>query len=90
MSEVETPESALRTRAVERLRKKREFKTHLFVYVVVNAAVVAVWALTGGGFFWPAFPMLGWGIGVIFHANEVYGRSELSEEEIRREMERLR
>jgi hypothetical protein len=90
MSEVETPETALRSRAVERLRKKREFKTHLFVYVVVNAAVVAVWALTGSGFFWPAFPMLGWGIGVIFHAHDVYGRSELSEEEIHREMERLR
>ena len=27
--------------------------------------LVAIWALTGAGYFWPIWPMLGWGIGVV-------------------------
>jgi len=86
----ETVPVDLRGRAVLSLRKKQEFRTHLFVYVVVNAALIVMWAVTGAHSFWPIFPMLGWGIGLIFHAQDVYGRREISEEEIRREMEHLR
>ena len=89
MSESERLGTDLRDRAVRRLRKKAEFRNHVFVYVVVNAALVAVWAWTGAGFFWPMFPMVFWGIGVIFHAKDVYGNDEISEEKIRREIERL-
>jgi hypothetical protein len=88
--ENEIPESGLRDRAVLRLRKKAEFRTHLFVYVVVNAVLVALWAATGAHFFWPVFPLLFWGMGLVFHAQEVYVRHDVSEEEIRREMERMR
>ena len=34
-------------------------------YVAVMALLVAIWALTGMGYFWPIWPMLGWGIGVL-------------------------
>jgi hypothetical protein len=57
---------------------------------MINSALVVIWALTSAGFFWPVFPILGWGIGVIFHAQDVYGNQEISEDEIRREMERMR
>ena len=81
----------LRQQAVERVKKKRDFKTHLFVYVCVNAMLVAIWALTSDdGLFWPIFPMLGWGIGVAANAWEVYGRKPITEAEIRREEQRLR
>jgi hypothetical protein len=90
MSENETPRTDLRARAVVSLKKKADFRTHLFVYTVVNAALVTIWVLTGTGFFWPMFPMVVWGIGIIFHAQDVYGRHEISEVEIRREMERMR
>jgi hypothetical protein len=33
------------------------------VYLVVNATLLVVLALTWRGFFWPVFPMLGWGSG---------------------------
>jgi hypothetical protein len=85
----ERPEDA-RARAVRRLKKKSDFRNHLLAYLVVNAAIVVIWAITGSGFFWPVFPILGWGIGVIFHAQDVYGRQEITEEDIRREMERQR
>jgi 2TM domain len=84
------PEQQLRERAVERLKKKRDFRTHLFMYVAVNAVLVVIWALTGAGFFWPVFVILGWGIGVAGNAWDVYGRKPFSEEQIRRETDRLR
>lgn len=34
------------------------------VYLAVNLALVAVWALSGGGYFWPVWPILGWGLGL--------------------------
>jgi 2TM domain len=83
-------EQDLRERAIERLKKKRDFKTHVLIYVAVNAFLVVIWAVTSGGFFWPIFPILGWGIGVVANAWDVYGRRPISEEEIRRETERLR
>jgi hypothetical protein len=83
-------EQDLREQAIERLKKKRDFRTHVFMYVVVNAMLVGIWAIVGGGFFWPIFPILGWGIGVAANAWEVYGRRPISEEEIQREAERLK
>jgi hypothetical protein len=56
--------------------------------VLVNALIVTVWFFTGAGFFWPVFPLAGWGIGLFFHAMDVY-RRPLTEERIRSEMERL-
>jgi hypothetical protein len=30
-------------------------------YLAVSALLVAIWALTGAGYFWPIWPILGWG-----------------------------
>jgi uncharacterized ion transporter superfamily protein YfcC len=83
-------EEELREQAVKRLHKKRDFRTHLLMYVLVNAMLVVIWAVTDSGFFWPIFPILGWGIGVVANAWDVYGRRPITEDEIRREAERLR
>jgi hypothetical protein len=79
----------LRERAVERLRKKSEFRAHLLSYALVNGFLVIIWAITGASFFWPVFPIAGWGIGLAFHAWDVYRRQEYSEERIQREIHRL-
>lgn len=84
-----TDHGDLRSRAIERLQRKREFWSHLAAYVLVNTALVVIWAMTGAGFFWPVFPVLGWGIGVFFHAWETFTAGP-KEERIRREMDRLR
>lgn len=52
--------------------QRRGFWIHLLVYVVVNAVLVASWALGGGGFFWPVFLMATWGIGVLVNAYLAY------------------
>lgn len=83
-------EQALRKRALQRIQKKREFTSHLIAYVLVNAFLVVLWAtVAGGGFFWPMFPLIGWGIGLFFHGWDVY-QGEPSEARIRREMDRMR
>lgn len=47
------------------------FDEHLRSYLGVMALLVAIWALTGMGYFWPVWPMLGWGLGLFSHAGAV-------------------
>ncbi len=58
----------LRQRALKRLKATAEFRQHLTSYVVVNGFLVAIWTMTGRGYFWPIWPILGWGVGIVFHA----------------------
>jgi hypothetical protein len=81
----------LRQRAVQQLKKRHDFYGHLLVYTMVNAFIVLIWALTDGhGFFWPVFPIVGWGIGVVMNAWDVFGSKEYDEGKIQREMQHLR
>ena len=81
----------LRDRAVKQLKKRRDFMSHLLVYVLVNSFIVLIWAITNsGGFFWPIFPMVGWGIGVVMNAWDVWHSAEFDEDQIRREVARIR
>jgi hypothetical protein len=80
----------LRDQAIESLKKKRDFRTNLLMYVVVNAFLIGIWAVTGADFFWPVFVLGGWGIGLVAHAWDAYGRKPISEAEIASETERLR
>jgi hypothetical protein len=58
-------------------RKRASFKSHLVTYLVVNAGLWIIWYFTGerndgGGLPWPAWSMLGWGIGVASHYASAY------------------
>jgi hypothetical protein len=46
-------------------------RTHERTYVAVMLLLVAIWALTGAGYFWPIWPMLGWGIGLLADAGRL-------------------
>lgn len=67
-------------------RRRKGFRSHLFSFVVVNAFLFAINALTPGPwwFFWP---LLGWGLGLAFHARAALS-SDVSPRRIRREIER--
>ncbi|MDF2448553.1 MAG: hypothetical protein K0R26_1057 [Bacteroidota bacterium] len=60
-------------RELWKLAKKRVgFKRHLATYIVINGFFWLLWFFTDrdneyAGVPWPIFPMLGWGIGVIFN-----------------------
>jgi hypothetical protein len=34
----------------------------LRAFVATSVLLVAIWALTGAGYFWPVWPILGWGV----------------------------
>ena len=88
-------DSASRTEALEivdereaarrRIQARRDFGSHLASYVVVNAFLVAIWAITGAGYFWPAWLLGGWGVGLVLHAWDLY-RRPITEQDIDREL----
>ena len=85
-----TTDAVLRERAIKHLKKRRDFYGHLLVFALVSAFLVLIWALTGAeGFFWPVFPIVGWGIAVVLNAWDVFRTDEFGDEQIRREMEHL-
>ena len=76
------------TQLHELARKRVEFRTHLVVYLVTNAALWTIWFFTSRGYLWPVWPMAGWGIGLVFHYLFEYRSSKyLSEQE---EFEKLK
>jgi 2TM domain-containing protein len=90
---VGTSPEVLREQALRRVRKRRDFHAHLFVYVAVNAAIWGVWAVIGttsdSWYPWPMWITLGWGLAVLFNAWDVYLRRPITEREIHDEMDRL-
>ncbi len=66
-------------------------QAHLIAYATVNLLLIGIWWLTShDGFFWPIIPLLGWGIGVVFNVWDVYSPEQPTEEQIQKEMQRLR
>jgi len=85
----DTRDQTARDRAVTQLKKRRDFRGHLLVYVLVNTFLVVIWAVVDvHGFFWPVFPIVGWGIGVVMNAWDVYWRPRITEQDVQREIER--
>ena len=85
----DTGEQAARDRAVTQLKKRRDFRGHLLVYVLVNTFFVVIWVVTGAHvFFWPVFIIVGWGFGVVMFAWDVYGRPPITEQDMARDIER--
>ena len=54
-----------------------DFGEHLRVFVAVQLLMVAIWALTGAGYFWPVWPFMGWGIGLLVHGSCEAGRDRM-------------
>ena len=83
-------EQALHDKAVRQLKKQRDFRNHLLLYILVNTFLVVIWLITGRhGFFWPVWVIAGWGVAVIMNAWHVNGRREITEQDIHREMDHL-
>lgn len=88
-------EDQRRELAIQRLKGRHDFRVHLVIYLLVNAALIVLWYVMNAGadgdqgFFWPIFPLVGWGIGLAIHAYTVYFPPSLTEEDIQRELKRL-
>jgi 2TM domain len=76
--------------ARSRVEKKSKFHADLVAYVVINAFLVGVWAVTGAAYFWPGWVLAGWGALLLLDAWNAYGRRPLTEADIDRELHRGR
>ena len=75
-----------RDAAIKRVKAKRDFVRSLVAYLVVNSMLVVIWAITDAGYFWPIWPILGWGVALVLQGWNAYLRKPISEDDIRREM----
>ena len=83
----------LREVALKQIKKRRDFRSHLVVYLLVDALLWGIWVVggvaDGFGFPWPVFVTGGWGVGVLINAWDTYGTSPITEREVEEEMKRL-
>jgi hypothetical protein len=100
----EMSDEEIRRLAIQRVRRKRKFFSHLTVYLIVNAFLWCMWALSASGisaaygwgmhetsFPWPIFITVFWGIGLISHGLGVFAfHSGWEQKEINNEIERLK
>jgi 2TM domain len=62
-------------------KKRANFQRSLASYFIINAFLWAIWWFTVGrrgehyGMPWPAWVMIGWGIGLLFQYMNAYGGS---------------
>lgn len=52
------------SRAPLRRRAAGLMRGDVGAFVLVNAMLIVIWAASGGGYFWPIWPLLGWGLGL--------------------------
>ena len=88
----ELTEEQIYEQAKKRVEEKRGFYSHLIAYVIVNILLILIWAFTSDNEFpWFIFPLVGWGIGLLFHFLGVFvfgGKAKISA--IEKEAERIR
>jgi hypothetical protein len=77
-----------RQQAIARIKAKRDFQLHCLIFLLVNAFLWIIWAVTGAGFPWPVFVTGGWAVGLAANWWTVYGRGgrPITEADIQREM----
>lgn len=58
--------------ARKRVEEIKGFYGNLIAYIVVNIGLMVINLLTSPAYLWFFWPMLGWGIGVLFHGMKVF------------------
>jgi 2TM domain len=91
---VAASDEGLRDQALRTIKQRRDFHTHLFIYLTINLVVWGVWvvigAMSGSWWPWPLFLTLAWGVGVVANAWDIFLRRPITETELQQEMEHLR
>lgn len=82
-------------RAKLRVEARIGFFIHLAIYMAVNVLLVIINLTTDPQYLWFKWPLIGWGIGVIFHAVGVFflsvgsmAKERMIEKEMKRQASR--
>lgn len=63
-------------RAARQVAARRGVRLHLVAYLAVCLLMIGIWLATGlaagAWYFWPVWPIMGWGIGIVSHAIPVH------------------
>ena len=62
-------------RARKQVKELRGFYSHFISFVIVNAFLLMVNLVTSPSHLWFFWPLLGWGVGLSFHAYGVFGKN---------------
>jgi 2TM domain len=85
---VEKPGDA-RQLAIQRLKMKQDFKGLVGSGLLAIAVTTIIWAMGGGGAYWPKWVVLGVGIAWVVQGWKAYGPgNRITEADVQREMER--
>ncbi len=79
-----------RQRARRRVEAKRKFQADVVAYVVVNAFLIGVWAVSGADGFWPGWVLAGWGVFLVLQGYDAFFRRPITEADVDAEVERQR
>lgn len=74
--------------ARRRVERKRKFFGDLAAYVLINALLIGMWAVTGFGYFWPGWVLGGWGLLLALDARNVFIRMAVTDADIEEELRR--
>lgn len=72
--------------ARKKIIRRRALITHAVAYFAVNLLLVVIWFFTGAGYFWPGWVIAGWGVGLLLDAASVLLQTEITDEQIDREL----
>lgn len=50
------------TQARKRIERRWKLQGDILAYIVINAFLIVVWAVTGRGYFWPGWVLCGWAV----------------------------
>lgn len=91
MTDVLTADDDLRSEAVKRLKKKREFVRSLVFFVLVNAGLWGIWAVNGGDTedMWPAIVTGIWAVFLVLDLFKIFERP-ITDQQIQDEVTRLK
>jgi hypothetical protein len=75
--------------AIQRMKMKQDFKGLAGGGALGVAVTTIIWALGGGGYYWPIWVILGVAIALVVQGWKAYGPSNrITEADVQREMER--
>ena len=81
----------LREEALARLKHRKGLKKQFQTYVITNLTLIVIWARSGQGDFWPAWPIAFWGLTLLYQAwSFEHPDKPISSQDIEREMNRMK
>jgi fatty acid desaturase len=79
-----------RQRARRRVEAKRKFQADVVAYLVVNAFLIGVWAVSGADGFWPGWVLAGWGVFLVLQGYDAFFRRPITDADVDAEVQRQR